>query len=82
MFPPSCRIAPYGAVRGNATITTMDRDWMRERLEEFRAVCEEYERSSQHGSIGDENVRAHAPPGANDKSRAQGTRPGPRQLQP
>ena len=42
----------------NATITTMDRDWMRERLEEFRAVCQEYERSSQHGSIGDENVLA------------------------
>ena len=26
---------------GNATITTMDCDWMRERLEKFRAVCEE-----------------------------------------
>jgi hypothetical protein len=23
----------------------MDRDWMRERLEEFRAVCDEYARS-------------------------------------
>jgi hypothetical protein len=25
----------------------MDRDWMRERLEEFRAVCEEYAHSSE-----------------------------------
>jgi hypothetical protein len=32
---------------------------MRERLEEFRAVCEEYERSSQHGSIVARHSRPH-----------------------
>ena len=38
---------------GNATITTMDRDWMRERLEKFRAVCEECAHSNQDGYGGD-----------------------------
>ncbi|HEX6435065.1 MAG TPA: TIGR02391 family protein [Gemmatimonadales bacterium] len=43
---------------GNATITTMDRDWMRERLEKFRAVCEECAHSNQDGYGGDPRVRA------------------------
>jgi Protein of unknown function (Hypoth_ymh) len=48
-------LLPYG----NATITTMDRDWMRERLEEFREVCEYYARSRRPGeSVGDRNIRA------------------------
>jgi hypothetical protein len=36
----------------------MDRDWMRDRLEEFRAACDIYARSS-HGHItGDPRLRA------------------------
>jgi hypothetical protein len=37
----------------------MDRDWMRERLEKFRAVCEECAHSNQDGYGGDPRVRAH-----------------------
>jgi uncharacterized protein (TIGR02391 family) len=36
----------------------MDRDWMRERLEKFRAVCEECAHSNQDGYGGDPRVRA------------------------
>jgi hypothetical protein len=36
----------------------MDRDWMRERLEEFRAVCEDYAHSSEGDYVGDRRVRA------------------------
>jgi hypothetical protein len=31
---------------------------MGERLQEFRAVCEEYAQSSRHGSMGNRHVRA------------------------
>jgi hypothetical protein len=51
----ACRAWPCG----NATITTMDRDWMRERLEEFRRVCEEYAHSYRPGDyVGDPDIRA------------------------
>jgi Protein of unknown function (Hypoth_ymh) len=43
---------------GKATIPSMDRDWMRQRLEEFRAVCEEYARSFQGRDVGDDRVQA------------------------
>jgi uncharacterized protein (TIGR02391 family) len=36
----------------------MDRDWMRERLDKFRAVCEECAHSNQDGYGGDPRVRA------------------------
>ena len=36
----------------------MDRAWMRERLEEFRAVCGEYAFSSRDGSIGDSGLQS------------------------
>jgi uncharacterized protein (TIGR02391 family) len=36
----------------------MDRDWMRERLEEFRGVCEDYARSSEGDYVGDRRIRA------------------------
>jgi hypothetical protein len=37
----------------------MDRDWMRERLEEFRAVCVEYGHSIDPGEyVGDRSVQA------------------------
>jgi uncharacterized protein (TIGR02391 family) len=36
----------------------MDHDWMRDRLEEFRAVCEECAHSNQDGYGGDPRVRA------------------------
>ena len=37
----------------------MDRDWMRERLEEFRAVCVEYGHSIDSGEyVGDRSVQA------------------------
>jgi len=36
----------------------MDRAWMRERLEEFRAVCDEYAFSSRDGSIGDSGLQS------------------------
>ena len=36
----------------------MDRGWMQERLEEFRAVCEQYSYSCRNGSIGDPSLQA------------------------
>jgi hypothetical protein len=46
------------AVPGNATITGVDRDWMRDRLAEFRKVCEAYSQSHPPGFPGDRDVRA------------------------
>ena len=42
----------------DATITDMDRDWMRDRLEEFREACEQYARSSEGQYVGDRDIRA------------------------